>query len=172
MKVVVSTGSAVSSERKSQMRSADTLRLFVPAVLLLIAVEAVVSIAAGWPHQFNGSGDPHRVLAEFPASGTALAPPVFVIVVLALVAAGLQRSGAVRTVATALVVPLAVVMAVGSAGEALAPATPDVPRSVQLVGGGLDALLSVVLLVLAVLALVEGRRARGGSEVSAVATKR
>lgn len=154
------------------MRSADTLRLFMPAVLLLIVVEAVVTIAAGWPHQFNGSGDPHRVLAEFPSSGTALAPPIFVIVLLALVAAGLQRPGTVRTVATVLTLPLAVLMAVGSAGEALAPATPDVPRSVQLVGGGLDALLSVALLVLAVLALVEGRRAPAAREVSAVATRR
>jgi hypothetical protein len=154
------------------MRSADTLRLFTPVVLLLVAVEAVVSIAAGWPHQFNGSGDPDRVLAEFPGSGTALAPPLLVVVVLALVAAGLQRPGTVRTVATVLTLPLAALMAVGSAGEALAPATPDVPRSVQLVGGGLDALLSVALLVLAVLALVEGRRARRGSEVSAVAARR
>ena len=154
------------------MRSADTLRLFVPAVLLLIAVEAVVSIAAGWPHQFNGSGDPDRVLAEFPSSGTALAPPLFVVVVLVLVAAGLQRPGPVRTLATVLTLPLAVLMAVGSAGEALAPATPDVPRSVQLIGGGLDSLLSVALLVQAALALVEGRRARAGSGVSAVATRR
>lgn len=141
------------------MRSAaKVLEVAVPAVLGLIVLEACVSIAAGWPHQFNGSGNPHRVLAEFPGQGTALAPPVFVLVALALVAAGLRGRGAWRTVATGLLIPLALVMVIGASGETLAPATPDVPRGVQLVGSGVNTLLSVALLVGAVLALIASRR--------------
>ena len=51
----------------------------VRAVLALILVEAVISILARWPHQFGGSGDPHRMLQQFAGSGTALAPPLFII---------------------------------------------------------------------------------------------
>jgi hypothetical protein len=70
------------------MRSPESvLKRAVPAVLAIIVVEAVVSIAAGWPHQFAGKGQPDHVLAEFVGSGTALAPPLVMVVLLALVAA-------------------------------------------------------------------------------------
>jgi hypothetical protein len=54
----------------------------------------------------------------------------------------------------------------GSRGETLAPATADVPRGVQLVGGGIDTLLSLALLVLAAAAVTRWRTAR--SEAAAV----
>ena len=49
-------------------------------------------------------------------------------------------------------------MVIGAGGETIAPATPDVPRVVQLVGSGVNTLLSAALLVGAVLALTASRR--------------
>ena len=49
-------------------------------------------------------------------------------------------------------------MVIGAGGETLAPATPDVPRVVQLVGSGVNTLISAALLVGAVLALIASRR--------------
>lgn len=131
------------------------LRLAVPAVLAIIVVEAVVSIAAGWPHQFGGHGVPNQTLEEFPANGTALAPPLFLVLLLVLIAVAVQAKGVWGTVGTALLVPVAAIMVVGAAGELVAAPTPDVPSAVRVFGGVLDTLLSLVLLVLAVSALVE-----------------
>ena len=52
-------------------------------------------------------------------------------------------------VALAMVV-IGVIMVVGSLGEALAPASPDVPRTVQIIGGLVDVSASVLLTLLAV----------------------
>ncbi len=54
-------------------------------------------------------------------------------------------------------------MGIGAAGEAFAAATPDVPGAVQLIGGGINTLLSVAMFVAAVVAIVvviQGRRER------------
>jgi hypothetical protein len=52
-------------------------RFLVICVLLLILmlIEAIGSIAAQWPAQFGGTGDPDEVASEFFSRGTALAPP-------------------------------------------------------------------------------------------------
>lgn len=139
-------------------RILGALQAGVAAALALMAVEAVISIAAGWPHQFGGPGDPHQVLAEFPSNGTALAPPAFLIVALALVAVGLRRDDGWRTVALVALLPVAAVLTVGAAGETLAASTLDVPRAVQLVGGSINTLVSFALLILAVATLAAVRR--------------
>lgn len=54
-------------------------------VLAVWSVGAVVSIVAGWPAQFGGSGDPNNVAGEFVARGTATAPPLVPIMVLLVV---------------------------------------------------------------------------------------
>jgi hypothetical protein len=136
---------------RSSMRA---LRIGVPILVVVIAAEAVLSIAAGWPYQFGGQGDPHQVLGEFATHGTALAPPLFLLVPLVVVALGLQLSRGWCVAAAILAVPLAALMTIGAAGEAFAAATPDVPRAVQIVGGGLDAVLSLALLIGAVAAIV------------------
>ncbi len=145
---------------RSSMRA---LRVGVPIVVAVICAEAVLSIVAGWPYQFGGHGDPQRVLNEFASHGTALAPPLFLFVPLVIVAVGVQLAGVWRVAAAVLLVPVAAVMSIGAAGEAFAAATPDVPRAVQVVGGGFDALMSLALLVVAVVAIVgviQGRRKR------------
>ncbi len=62
--------------------------------------------------------------------------------------------------AAILLVPVAALMTVGAAGEALAAATPDVPRVVQIVGGAVDTILSAAMLITAVIALVGVVQAR------------
>lgn len=142
------------------MRSAQsTLKVLVPAALALIAVEAVVSIAAGWPHRFNGHGRPDQVLADFVGSGTALSPPLWLVVLLAVCWAGLRARSPWRGIALVLLVPVTALLTMGSIGEAVAPATSDVPRAVQLVGGVVDVLVSLALLLLTVVSLVQARRA-------------
>ena len=138
---------------RSSMRA---LRIGVPILVLVIAAEAVLSVVAGWPYQFGGHGNPHQVLADFATHGTALAPPLFLFVPLLLVAVGLQLSRIWRVAAAILLVPVAALMTVGAAGEALAAATPDVPRVVQIVGGAVDTILSAAMLITAVIA--GGRR--------------
>jgi hypothetical protein len=151
------------------MRSPQAaLRTAVPAVLALIVVEAVVSIAARWPHQFNGAGRRDEVLADFlSGGGTALAPPLWLVLVLAVVGAGLYLRGVPRVVATVLLVPVVAVLTVGVLGEVLAGPTPDVPRAVQLLGGVVDGLCCLTLLGLAVASLATMRRVRADRRVPA-----
>lgn len=147
------------------MRSPQSaLKIAVPLVLALVAVEAVVSVAARWPHQFGGSGRPDRVLSDFLGNGgTALAPPLWLVVLLALAGAGLYTHGVPRLAATWLLVPVAALMTVGVAGELFAAATPDVPRAAQLLGGVVDGLCCLTLLVLSVTSLVGERRSRAAA---------
>jgi hypothetical protein len=159
--VVANRGAVRPNRSNTVWSAARALRLAVPVVSAIIGVEAALSVIAGWPHQFNGHGDPHQVLAEFPGHGTALAPPLFILVPLVIVALAVQLSGGWRVVAALLLVPLAAILAIGAAGEAFAAATPDVPQAVQLVGGGLNILLAVAMLVTAVLTIVAAIRSRG-----------
>lgn len=52
-------------------------------------------------------------------------------------------------------VPICVVMAIGSLGEALAPASPDVSGAVQHAGGVLGAVVFASLSIVALKALVD-----------------
>jgi len=132
----------------------------VPSVVGTILIEVIISVAARWPYQFGGHGNRHHVLSEFVSSGgTALAPPLVLLIVLALIAVAVQRTDRWRTAATVLLIPVAAIMTVGAAGEAAAKSTPDVPRAVLIAGGLFGILLSVSLFGLAVTALTT-RRAR------------
>ncbi|MGH9920720.1 MAG: hypothetical protein ACRD6W_17850, partial [Nitrososphaerales archaeon] len=142
---------------EEDMKSPTALRIAVPAVLAVIVIEAAWSIAARWPHQFGGQGNRHQVLSEFVSSGgTALAPPLVLVILLGLIAIGVQRNDRWRSAATVLLIPVAVVMAIGAAGEALAKATPNVPHSAPIAGGTVGALLSLMLLALAIGSLTNG----------------
>ncbi len=121
----------------------------VRVVLAIILVEAVVSIVARWPHQFGGSGDPHHMFQEFVTNGTALAPPLFIVAGLLVVAAFIGRQDRWGLVLTVFAVVLGGIMVIGSLGEALAAATPDVPRAVQIVGGLINVTASVLVFLLA-----------------------
>ena len=119
-----------------------TRRLVSFAVLIFVVwvVGTVVSVVAGWPAQFGGPGNPNNVAGEFLSRGTALSPPLSVMVAL-VVFVFLARSrrwwGTLGVVGLCL---LAVATFVGAMGEALAPATPDVPRAVLVLSGVLGVL--------------------------------
>jgi len=138
-----------------------TRRLVSLSILALVAwiLGAVVSIAARWPAQFGGRGDPDAVAAEFVTRGTALAPPLFPVMILFVVFLLLAPSrrwwGTLGVVGLCL---LAVLTFVGSLGEALAPSTPDVPRAVLITSGVVGGLLSALLLLSGVAALSDRRR--------------
>jgi len=147
------------------------LRVAVPAVVVVIAVEAIVSIAARWPYQWGGHGDPDKVLSEFVGhGGTALAPPLFLLVLLALVALGVQRRDRWGTVATVVLVPVSAILAVGAAGEATATPTADVSRAVLVAGGIFGTVVSLGLLALAVASLVVDRQQRRATSATGAAS--
>lgn len=140
------------------MRSArPTLRAAVAVVLAVVLVELVISLTARWPLGTGRHGNPHRMLSDFVSNGTALAPPLFILVALAVLAVGVQRSDRWGTAATILLVPLAAIMAGGAAYDASATANPHVPGAAQVAGGVVGTALSLLLLVLAVGALLQSR---------------
>lgn len=128
------------------------------ATLLLVVMltGAVVAVAAGWPAQFGGRGDPSNVAGEALTRGTALPPPVapVLVYIVALVAA--LRPGRIGTAGTALLILVSAVFVVGGLGEAFAPATPDVPRLALVVSGLLAVLLGAGVIVAAVRRLSRG----------------
>ena len=140
-----------------------TRRLVSVSILALVAwiLGAVVSIAARWPAQFGGRGDPGDVAAEFVIRGMALAPPLFLVMILFVVFLLLAPSrrwwGTLGVVGLCL---LAVLTFVGTLGEALAPSTPDVPRALLIASGVVGGLLYAALLLSGVAELSDRRRAR------------
>ena len=139
-----------------------TRRLTVAAAVALgvWALGAVLAVAARWPAQFGGSGDPDAVAAEFVARGTATAPPLPLLVVVAGLALLARSRRWWGTAAVAGLCVVAVLTLVGSLGEALAPPTPDVPRAVLVASGAVGAAVSLALLAAGVLELRDRRRAR------------
>jgi len=140
-----------------------TTRRLVSFAVLIFAVwvvGTVVSVVAGWPAQFGGPGNPNNVAGEFLSRGTALSPPLFVMVALAvfvLLARSRRWWGTLGVVGLCL---LAVVTFIGSLGEAFAPATPDVPRTVLIASGVLGVIMCPALLYFGTAELID--RARAG----------
>jgi uncharacterized membrane protein YhaH (DUF805 family) len=121
--------------------------LFVCGLLVIVmVVGAAVSIAAEWPAQFGGQGDPDEVAAEFLSRGTALAPPVAPLLLFAICAALASRRDRWGTTAVVGAMLLSVVFIIGSLGEAFAEPTPDVPRAALITSGVVGALLSSAVL--------------------------
>jgi hypothetical protein len=138
------------------------VRVCLLSTLLLVAA-TLLAIVAGWPAQFGGPGDPDAVAAEFLTRGTALSPPAVPLALFAGAALLSRRGGAAGVVATVVLMLLGVVFVVGGLGEAVAPATADVPALALMASGGAAALLGVAVLVLGALALRERAARRGTS---------
>jgi hypothetical protein len=120
------------------MSARRTLLTIGLGILAFEALGAVVAIAANWPAQFGAVGTDAG--AEALTRGTALSAPLAPLVVLAGAVALVWR-GRVRPGA-AIMALVAVVMLVGALGEALAPATPDVPKAVLLASGAIGVVLA------------------------------
>lgn len=146
-----------SVERARLGRATRSTAAVAPIVFAFVCVEAAVSILARWPYQFTGEGNPDRMLQDFLYAGTLLAPPLPLLLMFGATALLVRRKDRLGVIATIAMIAICAVMAVGSLGEALAPASPDVPRTIQLSGGCLGALLFAGLLTLAFVALLERR---------------
>jgi hypothetical protein len=112
----------------------------------LLAGSTLVAVLAGWPGQLGGPGDPHAVAAESLSRGTALSPPLPLIVVFALVSWAGARRGVAGVVGCPGLALLSVVFVVGGLGEAFAPSTTEVPRAVLVTSGSVSVALAVVVL--------------------------
>ncbi|HJR44637.1 MAG TPA: hypothetical protein VJ927_03445 [Actinomycetota bacterium] len=116
-------------------------------LLALMIGGVLVSIVAGWPAQFGGSGDPDQVGAEFFTRGTALAPPFVPLLLFAIFIVVARRTDRWGTAAVVGLILLSVVFIVGSLGEAFAAPTPDVPRAALIGSGIAGAIASAAVLV-------------------------
>ena len=139
-----------------------TRRLLSVSVLLFVVwvVGTILSVVAGWPAQSGGPGNPNNVAGEFLSRGTALSPPLSVmvaLVVFTLLASSRRWWGTLGVVGPCL---LAAVTFVGAMGEAFAPATPDVPRAVLVLSGVLGVVLCPLLLFFGIAELRDRARAR------------
>lgn len=145
-------------------RGNRAVRVLAPVLFGVTVVLALISLVAGWPQQFGGSGSKANILADFVSSGTATAPPLFALVIFGVAAFVAGRRDRWGTAALIVLLLLAVLMAVGSLGEGLAAPSPDVPRPVQFLSGGFGALAGFALFVAAGLALWERSRQRTAQE--------
>ena len=142
------------------MRPTRWLTLAAPLAATLSVLGAVVSVLARWPHQFGVHGDPRHMVTDFVSSGTALAPPLIILIVFAVAAGLVGRRDRWGTAACVVVLIVSLLMIIGALGEATANSTPAVPRAVQLLSGVWGTLVGTVLVALATASLQERRRAR------------
>lgn len=128
-----------------------------PLAFAFIFLEAIVSILARWPYQFTGQGDPDRMAQDFVRFGTLLAPPLPLLLLFGATALFVRRRDRRGEIANAVMIPICIAIAIGSLGESLAPASPDIPRAIQLAGGVLGAFIFGALTAVALKALAERR---------------
>lgn len=132
------------------------------AAWLFATSGATISILARWPYQFTGPGSPGQVPEESIFLGTLLGPPIALLVLFGVAVLLAPRVDRIGFVAAAALVPMLLIMAVGSLGEAASPRSPDVPHQVQLWGGLFGAVVYFGFSVAAVRALYK-RRSQSGS---------
>jgi hypothetical protein len=132
----------------------------VVALLIGNALGLVISVAAGWPAEFGGVGDPENVLGEFPSRGTLLAAPIapLIVLVVGLVLA-LRGNRWLASLGLLALVVVPVLFVIGTLGEPLRPQASDPPVAFLIVWRTVFIALSVALVVFAGLEL--WRRARG-----------
>lgn len=134
------------SEAKGETMWRRRFLLVCGLLLVLMVVGAVVSIAAGWPAQFGGQGDPDDVASEFLSRGTALAPPLVPLLLFAIFVALARRGDRWGTAGVTGTMLLSIVFIIGSLGEAFAGSTPDVPRAALVTSGIVGTLVSAAVL--------------------------
>jgi hypothetical protein len=102
-------------------------------VLVVASVETIVAVIERWPAQLGGGADPSKIASQWVTRGTALSPPLFILVAMALAPLLLMVGRRIAVVrAAGVIAALAgAVGTVGSLGEFLSPATAEVSRGVQ-----------------------------------------
>ncbi|MGH2748047.1 MAG: hypothetical protein ACRDKB_09010 [Actinomycetota bacterium] len=127
--------------------------------LAYFIIGAIVSVAARWPAQFGGVGDPDDVAAEFLTRGTALAAPLGPMIVFALMIFLLTRTGVWEKIGTIGVMLLAILFLIGSLGEAFASGEITTPRSVLIISGIIGTVMSLIMFGAGIMAFREPRSA-------------
>jgi hypothetical protein len=141
------------------------LRLVVLLVLGVMGISTMFAIINKLPYEVGGTGDPNTVAADFITRGTAISPPLFILLVLLLFAALTLRRGWVGTVGVMGIILLGVVAVVAGLQE------PIVWRTLQASAFGvfeigiivlesLSLVLALTMIVCGVLALIERNRTR------------
>lgn len=137
------------------MRSTEWLSVAARIVAAVSVLTAAISIVARWPHQFGGRGDRNHMMADFANSGTALAPPLVILVVFVTASVLVGRLDRWGATACIVVLVVSIFMIVGAVGEGTAAATSDVPRAVQVFSGIWGAVAGTVLIALSAASLKE-----------------
>lgn len=114
--------------------------------LAYFLIGAAISVGARWPAQFGGQGDPNSVAIEFVTRGTALAAPLPLVVVFGGLILLARRRDRWERIGIVGIMGLSILFLIGSIGEAFAPPTPDVPRSILMASGVIGMLMSISLL--------------------------
>jgi hypothetical protein len=106
--------------RRINIGTVDPTRvgLAVVANLIGMTIGAVISIQQRMPYEFGGHGDPSRVASDFiGGGGTAVAPPLSIMVILAVLGAFAALRGKWATIPLALICVLAIIGGIGFLGE-------------------------------------------------------
>jgi hypothetical protein len=140
-----------------------TRRLFLVAVLINVVsvVGLVLALIFQWPAQLGGgSGNPNITAEELVANGTVTSLPLYpwiALIVFALLARSRRWWGTLAVVVLCL---LGALFIFGGLGEAFAPSTPYVPRTVLIAAGVVYGGLGLALVVSGVIDLIDRVRTR------------
>jgi hypothetical protein len=101
--------------------------------LAVASLETAIAVVERWPAQFGGSSDPAKISTQWMSKGTALSPPLFLLIAMlvAIVLAAAARRVMVARLAAAIGLLTGLIGVVGSFGELLARATPAVPAGAR-----------------------------------------
>ena len=133
------------------------LRLVGLAAVGYLLVASALAVVLRWPGQFAGPDGAERIVAESLTHGTALSPPVPL--VLAFAGAVWLATGrhAGYVLGCTLLVLLSMAFIICGLGEARVPVTHDVPRAALVLSGATSALLVGAVVVTAVQRFLAGR---------------
>jgi hypothetical protein len=103
------------------------------AGLLIACTETVIAVLERWPAQLGGAGDPAKIATQWMTKGTALSPPLFILIGMALAVAllGFGRRRLVARLGAVLAVLTGGIGVYGTLGELLATPGPDIPTTVH-----------------------------------------
>jgi hypothetical protein len=126
------------------------LRAAGAAATAFLSVATALAVAQRWPGQFSGPLGGQRIVLEALVRGTALSPPVPVVLGLAgsVWLACRRHTGSV--VGCVAVVLLSMVVLVNGLAVAMVPITHGVPRAALVLAGATSAVLAGVMIVAAV----------------------
>ena len=133
-------------------------------MLLGNLIGLVISVAARWPAEFGGVGDPDNVAREFFSRGTLLAAPLAPLVALVVSAfLALRAGGWLRVLGLVGLMVIGVLFIIGTLGEPQRPEASDPPVVFLLAWQAVFIAISAMQIVLAGAELFQRVRPRGAA---------